>query len=100
MVRPSGNYSLKPLFVMVIAVLSIPLGWIGYVESDDQYYAAAALGWITQFPYVASTHWGLRHAIVLPIAASFALGGVNEITLILPITAYYLAIVALTFVVL
>jgi phosphatidylglycerophosphate synthase len=58
------------LLVVVIAVFSAWLGWTGYIESDDQYYASAAVGWMTKFPYIATGHWGLRHTIVLPIAAS------------------------------
>src|SRR6185437_6433756 len=85
------------LLVLAIAVFSAWLGWTGYIESDDQYYASAAVGWLTKFPYIGTGHWGLRHAIVLPIAASFALGGISETALILPTTLYYLAIVVLTF---
>jgi 4-amino-4-deoxy-L-arabinose transferase-like glycosyltransferase len=86
--------------VIVIAVFAAWMGWTGYIESDDQYYASAAVGWNTKFPYIATGHWGLRHTIVLPIAASFAIAGVNETTLILPTTFYYLAFVVLTFLVL
>jgi 4-amino-4-deoxy-L-arabinose transferase-like glycosyltransferase len=85
------------LLVVVIAVFSAWLGWTGYIESDDQYYASAAVGWMTKFPYIATGHWGLRHTIVLPIAASFALGGINETALVLPTTLYYLALVVLTY---
>jgi 4-amino-4-deoxy-L-arabinose transferase-like glycosyltransferase len=85
------------LLVIAIAVFAARVGWTGYIESDDQYYASAAVGWMTKFPYAATDHWGLRHTIVLPIAASFALGGVNETALILPTTCYYLVLVVLTF---
>jgi 4-amino-4-deoxy-L-arabinose transferase-like glycosyltransferase len=92
---------LKPwltlLLVIMIAVSAALLGWVGYIESDDQFYASAAIGWITHFPFVGTNHWGLRHAIVLPIAASFRLWGVSETALIFPITLYYLALVVVTF---
>ena len=88
------------LLVILIAVAAATVGWIGYIEADDQFYVSAAVGWLTHFPFVGTNHWGLRHAIVLPIAASFSLGGVRETTLILPITLYYLALVILTFLVL
>src|SRR5262245_32820675 len=88
------------LLVILIAVAAAMVGWIGYIEADDQFYASAAVGWLTHFPFVGTNHWGLRHAIVLPIAASFSLGGVRETTLILPITLYYFALVILTFLVL
>jgi 4-amino-4-deoxy-L-arabinose transferase-like glycosyltransferase len=82
---------LQPGLILLVCALSalwIWSSWVGYLHSDDTYYAAAARGWISEFPYVGTTHWGLRHTIVLPMAAGFAVFGVNEFTLILPFTIY------------
>ena len=56
----------------------------GYIESDDMFYAAAARGWLADAPYLGTTHWGIRHCIVLPMAVAFALFGEREAALILP----------------
>lgn len=84
-------------FIFVTCLAATWLGWIGYTDSDDQFYAAAASGWIAHFPYVGTNHWGLRHAIVLPIAVSFALAGATEAMLVLPIAICFLALAGLTF---
>lgn len=79
------------LFVCVVTRLA----WTGHVESDDVFYARAAMGWVDHFPYLAQTHWGLRHTIVLPLAVSFWLFGQNEAALEAPMLLYYAALLVL-----
>jgi 4-amino-4-deoxy-L-arabinose transferase-like glycosyltransferase len=82
----------------VVAVsLALIIGWVGYYGSDDLSYAAGGVGWLNNFPYVGVNHWSLRHTIVIPMAAFFALFGVSEVTLVLPVMLQYLALLALVF---
>jgi len=89
-----------PVFacLMAFAVLVLALSRVGYIASDDQMYIIGATGWMEHFPYVGNNHWTLRHTLVLPIAAAFSVFGVNEFALSLPISLYYLALLALVFV--
>ncbi|MGH7211169.1 MAG: ArnT family glycosyltransferase, partial [Acetobacteraceae bacterium] len=81
------------LFLLGVVVLS----WTGYTESDDSLYAAAAWQWVQDFPFLGINHWGLRHAIVLPMALLFRLFGRSEATLEAPVLFYYAALLVLTF---
>jgi Dolichyl-phosphate-mannose-protein mannosyltransferase len=73
------------------------LGYVGFIASDDGSYSEAAIGWLSHFPYVGINHWGLRHAVVLPVAFSFWLGGISEFTMMLPTKAYLLFLILLTY---
>src|ERR1700741_1537264 len=64
------------------------LGYVGFIASDDGSYSEAAIGWLDHFPYVGINHWGLRHAVVLPVALSFLVSGINEVSMILPTRVY------------
>jgi 4-amino-4-deoxy-L-arabinose transferase-like glycosyltransferase len=73
------------------------LGYVGFIASDDGYYSEAAIGWLDHFPYVGIKHWGLRHAVVLPVALSFWVGGVSELTMMLPTKVYLLLLILVTY---
>jgi 4-amino-4-deoxy-L-arabinose transferase-like glycosyltransferase len=73
------------------------LGYVGFIASDDWSYSEAAIGWLDHFPYVGTNHWGLRHAVVLPVALSFWLGGISEFTMMLPTKIYLLLLILLTY---
>jgi len=79
------------LIVAVIAVLS--LAWTGFIASDDEDYAAAGLGWLHEFPYVAQGFASLRTVTVLPIAATVGLFGEREFSVVLS-TCIFLALTA------
>lgn len=70
------------------AALAIVLNFVGYAESDDLAYASGASGWLTSAPYLGTSHWAIRHCIVLPMALGFKLFGENEATLVLPSLCY------------
>lgn len=70
--------------------------WVGFLESDDLEYAEAAAQWRDAFPHLGASHWALRHFIVLPVAAVFALFGTGEMALGLPTLIYAAGTVALT----
>lgn len=88
------------LVTFLVVLATVAFGWVGYYGSDDMSYAAGGLGWLNQFPYVGVNHWTLRHTIVVPMAALFGVFGISELTLVLPATFYYLALLALVFFVL
>jgi len=85
------------VLLAAIAGFTIWLGYIGFIASDDQSYSMAAIGWLDHFPYIGTTHWELRHTVVLPLALSFWLGGVNEASIMLPTLIYLLLLMALTY---
>jgi hypothetical protein len=78
----------------VFAVL-VAGSFVGFIESDDLEYALNAIAWLDSPPHLGESHWGLRHLIVLPIAASFAVLGRGEVGLLAPTVLYSAAIVAL-----
>lgn len=72
-------------------------GWVGYLNSDDLYYAMAAQAWAERGGALGESHWSLRHIIVVPTAVLFRLFGRNEWTLVAPMLAYGAGLIALTF---
>jgi 4-amino-4-deoxy-L-arabinose transferase-like glycosyltransferase len=78
-----------------IAAFSLHLTWVGFLHSDDQFYAGAASGWAQHVPYLGQHHWGIRHVIVLPMALLFRLFGASETTLLLPTLGYEVALLLL-----
>ena len=69
--------------------------FVGYLESDDTFYFRSAAGWVAGAPYLGLDHWGLRHAIVLPMALGFRLFGQSEATLLLPSLGYAASLLVL-----
>lgn len=89
------GYGAAVLVAVVFAAL-LAATWVGFIESDDLEYARSAAFWLDDFPHLGQSHWGLRHMIVLPVAASFALFGRGEGPLLLPTVLYAAGIVAMT----
>lgn len=83
--------------VLCVSVTLNRLGFLGY--EDDTNYITAARGWLHDFPFVGQNHWQNRHPLVLAIAASFALFGESELSLTLPSTLLFAAVVVVTFVI-
>jgi 4-amino-4-deoxy-L-arabinose transferase-like glycosyltransferase len=96
-VRPRGVAALHVALLVAIVGFTSWLGYVGFIASDDGSYSEAAIGWLDHFPYVGINHWGLRHAVVLPVALSFWLGGINEFTMMLPTKVYLLLLILLTY---
>lgn len=84
------------VLVAIVFAGMLAATWVGFIESDDLEYARAAALWRDEFPQLGQSHWGLRHMIVLPVAASFALFGRGEGPLLLPTVLYAAGIVAMT----
>ena len=85
------------LAMVVLALALVAKFWVGYLSSDDAAYTQSADAWLSDFPYVAKDHWGMRHTVVLPIAASFALFGRNEFTAALPTLLYWAGLVLFSY---
>jgi hypothetical protein len=86
------------LVALVLADLSFrvrPTGYLGG-STDDQRYVEAALQWIVHGPHAGSTHWSLRHPLVLSIVVSFKAFGISLASLQLVPRLYADALVALT----
>lgn len=79
---------------VVLAALIMAWRYVGFQASDDDHYLAAGLGWLDQFPYVGGSHRSLRHTIVLPIAGSIGLLGLNEFAVSLPSMLYFIGLLA------
>jgi 4-amino-4-deoxy-L-arabinose transferase-like glycosyltransferase len=89
--------ALDVAFLVALVGFTSWLGYVGFIASDDGSYSEAAIGWLDHFPYVGINHWGLRHTVVLPVALSFWLGGINELTMMLPTKVYLLLLILLTY---
>ncbi|WP_457309022.1 ArnT family glycosyltransferase [Sphingomonas sp. UYAg733] len=64
--------------------------------TDDQRYLEAALAWLIQGPHAGTTHWSLRHPLVLSIVASFKAFGISIASLQLVPRLYADLLVAVT----
>lgn len=84
-------------FILLFGLWAAWFAVAGYLASDDASYAAAANGWLNDFPYVGGSHWSLRQTLVLPMAAVFGLFGQSDVTLLLVSVVYYVALIALCF---
>ncbi len=90
--RQAFLVTLCVLFVLVMIALS----WDGFLETDDLAYARAADSWLHEVPFLGQSHWALRHFIVLPLAASFAIFGRSEMALAVPMLLYGAGMLLLT----
>lgn len=86
------------LAAFLLADLSFRLRPTNYFggTTDDQRYLEAALSWIINGPHAGTTHWSLRHPLVLSVAASFKAFGVSIASLQLVPRLYADLLVAIT----
>jgi 4-amino-4-deoxy-L-arabinose transferase-like glycosyltransferase len=101
----SGNSRFEPAVLHHILLLmtlsgSLWFAWTGFIASDDEYYAEAGMGWLHDFPYVA-THFGtVRAAVGIPIAIMLGFFGEHEFTVVLSTCLFFAATASLTLVML
>jgi len=76
--------------------LSLWVAWTGFVASDDEYYAAAGVGWANHFPYVADYFATARTTVGIPIALVIRLFGESEFTIVLSTCLFFAATVSVT----
>jgi 4-amino-4-deoxy-L-arabinose transferase-like glycosyltransferase len=81
---PSKAEPLTLIALVLVAVSMLIYFWAGYLGSDDQVYATAALDWLHHFPALGKDVWELRYVPVLPIAVTFGLLGPSTFALALP----------------
>lgn len=94
-IKPPESFNIFIICLFFIGV--IYYSWIGYMASDDMMYTQAAENWVKSFPFLGDNHWALRHPLVISTALSYFLFGVNEYSLVLTTTFYFLMIVILTY---
>lgn len=83
---------------ILLAQLSLffhPAGFAGG-PSDDQQYLDIALGWYAHGPQVGTSHWALRHPLILSIAAIFHLFGPSIDSLLLVPRLFHALFVGVT----
>ncbi len=91
--RDTANLVL--LALLGVAVLSF--AWVGHIGSDDQIYLNAAETWLADGLVVGQTHWSNRLTLVLPLAGVIGLFGASELNSVLVTTAYFVALLALSY---
>lgn len=85
------------IILAVVCAISTWAAWTGFSASDDEYYVAAGLGWLHQFPYVA-THFGtIRASVAIPIAIMIGVFGESEFIATLSTILFLYATGVLTF---
>jgi|GEM_PF-1350998 len=83
---------------IVLAEMSLffhPAGFAGG-PSDDQQYLDIALGWYAHGPQIGTSHWALRHPLILSITAAFHLFGPSIDSLLLVPRLFYALFVGVT----
>jgi len=78
--------SLRPIDLLALAIGAAlladlvlhlrPTNYLGG-SSDEQRYLEIALQWVAHGPNAGTTHWALRHPLILAIAASFKAFGIS-----------------------
>jgi len=76
---PGWQIALLIVAAMIVADLSFRIRPTNYFggSTDDQRYVEAALSWLIHGPHAGTTHWSLRHPLVLSVAASFKAFGIS-----------------------
>lgn len=85
-----------PLIILAVAILTLSISWIGWLDSDDKNHLVGAYGWLEHFPYLATTHAALRHTIAIPVGMSFRALGISELSLIIPNLIQYFGMIWIT----
>ncbi|WP_206668725.1 ArnT family glycosyltransferase [Lacisediminimonas profundi] len=75
---------------MLAAIAMMARFHVGFQGGDDKSYLTGAIGWLQGFPYVGDNHWALRHTITIPTALSVKLFGLNEVSVGLSNSIYFL----------
>lgn len=84
-----------PALLLVAILLTLALGWTGYIASDDAAYYEGALRWLTDPPFPGGDHWTTRFPIILSLAAALAIFGKGYVAMSAAALAWYLALVAI-----
>jgi len=96
---PSDRRGTRRTFAILLAttlcafLILVAIFWVGFLGSDDVAYWDGATRWSTQFPYVGTSHWTLRHTLVIPMAFSRLLLGDGLAAMALPSLLYALGVI-------
>jgi 4-amino-4-deoxy-L-arabinose transferase-like glycosyltransferase len=60
---------------LILTLLAVWIGWVGYIASDDSFYFAGAERWVDAPPFGGDGHWTTRFPVVLSFALSLKLLG-------------------------
>ncbi len=82
-----------PALVMLVGVISVAVGWTGFIASDDQFYYFGALEWAKNGPFAGDSHWTTRFPLVLSLAAAIKAVGAGAVALNVTAIAWYGAFV-------
>lgn len=101
LILPQGAHRRGALFIVIavfLAELTLfihPAGF-GGGPSDDQQYLDLALSWYRHGAQIGTSHWGLRHPLILSITGAFALFGPSIDALLLVPRLFYAVFVGVT----
>lgn len=77
------------IFLLMLAAFGTgPLG------TDDSLYWDASGGWRAHVPFVGTSHWALRHTLVIPLALARCLFGDGPTALLVPTVTAALGLIA------
>lgn len=79
--RETSEYDILWVWATCIFVAGMFFfAWVGYLDSDDGLYSTGAINWL-QGPFVGTSHFDVRHPVLLAIAASYAMFGIGVLQL-------------------
>lgn len=101
---PNGQTSMDQIWrqrgfvVLLTAAICAYLGLIslfsvGFQGSDDFLYWQGAGGWLAHVPYLGTSHWSLRHTLVIPMAITRLAFGNGMLAMLLPSLLYALGLI-------
>ena len=96
--QQTSGRAIGALVVLLVAVLFVYWGRVGYIGSDDVYwYYAGARGWLDHFPFVGG-HGTIRYKLNVPMALTVAALGPGIVAVALASLIYSAAMVAIAYV--
>ncbi|MFZ5610031.1 MAG: ArnT family glycosyltransferase [Pseudomonadota bacterium] len=76
------NHPLVACVIIAAAyALLLSLFWVGFLASDDAFYAFLAEKWRAGGAYLPTSHWGFRYPVILPVVAANVLFGAGATAL-------------------
>lgn len=83
------------LALLVVMVLAIAIGWVGFLASDDSLYYFGAEHWLRDPPFAGDNHWTTRFPLLWSFAAMLALCGRGFAAFAATALLWYAALVVL-----
>jgi 4-amino-4-deoxy-L-arabinose transferase-like glycosyltransferase len=86
---PVSPRLLWPALLLIVALVALTIGWVGYSASDDAAYHAAALEWLYRAPFPGHDHWATRFPLVLTLAAMIGVIGDGALAMYMTALLWY-----------